>query len=327
MIEDFIRFENYDEKILADIRNIRAKFYNLRKRIDRKIVLKRDSDNDPGRDYTYDKNGRKNFEDILRSSFGRCEESSRVIEEIFKVKDVKISKDFKEIRFKLYTLEKKVLKRLFKKRFPKNFGLYLIMTDPVVGYEKLSEIALKNKVKVIQLRDKKLSDKKILEIAKRIKSITKNSETLFIVDDRVDITLLSDADGVHVGQTDISVEDVRKFSENIIVGKSTHSILQLKKAIKENPDYVGIGPIYPTNSKVIKDRVLGLKKAKKMFEIASIPTVGIGGIKPDNLFTVLSQGFKNYAVLSYINESNDPSKRIKEFFDVERSYYEKYKIS
>lgn len=309
------------------MRNVRTRFYNLRKKINSEIVIKRDSDNDPGKDYIYDKNERKNFEDILRSSFGRCEESARVLEEIFKIKELRISKEFKDIRFKLYTLEKKVLKKFYKKTFPEGFGLYLIMTEPVVGYEKLSEIAVRNRVKVIQLRDKKLSDKKILDIAKRIKSITKNSETLFIVDDRVDITILSDADGVHVGQTDILVKDVRKFSESIIIGKSTHSILQLKKAIKEDPDYVGIGPIYPTNSKVVKDRVLGLKKAKRMYEIAQIPSVGIGGIKPDTLFTVLNLGFKNYAVLSYINESNNPSKRIKEFFDLERSYYEKYEIS
>lgn len=327
MIEDFVRFERTDEKILIKIRNLREDLYILRKRISANTILKRDSENDLGKSYEYDKNERKNFEDIIRSSLGRCEESSRVLEEIFKVKDSMLSKEFKKIRFNLYTIEKDIVKKLLKKVFPQNFGLYLIMTDPVVGYEKLSEIAVKNGIKVIQLRDKKLSDKKILNIAKNIRSITKGSETLFIVDDRIDITILSGADGVHIGQTDISVDDVRKFSEYIIVGKSTHNLTQLKQALKENLDYVGIGPIYPTNSKVIKDKVLGLNKAKTMLRISNIPSVGIGGIKPYNLIKILNLGFKNFAVLSYINESDNPAKRIREFLDLERSHYEKYGFS
>lgn len=262
------------------------------------------------------------MQDIIKSSFGRTEESSRVLEEIFKIKDLKISSKFKNIRFRLYGLEKEFFKKFFKKKFPDDFGLYLIMTDPVIGYEKLSELAVKFKIRVIQLREKRLSTRKVLKIARNIKKIVKGSETLFIVDDRVDIALLSDADGVHIGQTDLSVDEVKKFSENIFIGKSTHSITQIKNAVKEFPDYVGIGPIYPTDSKLIKDRVLGKDESKRMLSIPNIPAVGIGGIKPYNLKEVLSLGFKNYAVLSYINASKNPSKKIKEFFDVERSYYE-----
>jgi thiamine-phosphate pyrophosphorylase len=327
LVEDFVRFERRDENLLIRIRKQREKLYILRKKISAGTIFKRDTETDPGKIYEYDKNERKNFGDIIRASIGRCQESSRVLEEIFKIKDSKISKEFKEIRFNLYMIEKDIVKVLLKKVFPQNVGLYLIMTDPVVGYEKLSEIAVKNRIKVIQLRDKKLSDKKILNIAKNIRNITKGSETLFIVDDRVDITILSDADGVHVGQTDISVKDVRRFSEYIIVGKSTHNLSQLKNGLKENPDYVGVGPIYPTNSKLIKDKVLGLDKAKKMLGVSNLPSVGIGGIKPHNLIEILNLGFKNFAVLSYINESDNPSKRIKEFLDIERSYYERYCVS
>ncbi|MEO0234285.1 MAG: thiamine phosphate synthase [candidate division WOR-3 bacterium] len=327
MIEDFVRFERKDENVLIIIRKQREKLYILRKKISPNTIFKRDTETDPGKFYDYDKNERKDFGDIIRASIGRCQESSRVLEEIFKIKDLKISREFKEIRFNLYRIEKDIVRSLLKKVFPQNFGLYLVMTDPVVGYEKLSEIAVKNKIKMIQLRDKKLTDKKILNVAKNIRSITKGSETLFIVDDRVDIAILSDADGVHVGQTDITVDNIRKFSEYIIVGKSTHNLSQLKQAIKENPDYVGIGPIYPTNSKIIKDKVLGLNKAKKMLKISNVPSVGIGGIKPHNLIEVLNLGFKNFAVLSYINENDNPSKRIKELLDLERSYYEKYGFS
>ncbi len=322
IIEDFVRFEKYDEKILKDIRKIREDFYSIRKSISNNTILKRDSLKDVGKTFSFDKNVRKDVQDIIKSSFGRSEESSRVLEEIFKIKDLKISARFKNIRFKLYDLEKEFFKKFFKKRFPDDFGLYLIMTSPLVGYEKLSELAVKFKIKVIQLREKFLSTKKVLNIARNIKSIVKGSETFFIVDDRVDIALLSDADGVHVGQTDLLVNEVKRFSENIFIGKSTHSITQIKNAVKEFPDYVGIGPIYPTDSKPIKDKVLGKDKSKRMLNIPNIPVVGIGGIKPYNLKEVLSIGFKNYAVLSYINGSENPSKKIKEFFDVERSYYE-----
>jgi len=226
----------------------------------------------------------------------------------------------KSIRFSLYDLEKKAILKLRNiiLMFDKNLGLYIVMTDPAVGYEKLAEISVKEEVKAIQFRDKRMTDKQLLITAKKIKSITKGSKTLFIVNDRPDIAVLSDADGVHLGQSDISVFEARKMSDRMIVGKSTHTIRQVQNAIKEFPDYIGIGPVFKTLSKEVPDKVLGLEKATLMLKESEIPSVAIGGIKDYNLKDVLNCGFQSFAVVSYVTESDKPKDCIKKLQKIYR---------
>ena len=115
---------------------------------------------------------------------------------------------------------------------------------------------------------------------------------------------------------------MRALSNKLLIGKSTHNIKQLKRAIKEKPDYVGIGPIYKTFSKKIPDPVLGLKKAKQMLKLCNIPAIGIGGIKDFNLQEVLKIGFKNFSIVSLIMDSENPEKIIKKIIRINRSYYD-----
>jgi len=309
VIEDIARFYILDENLTLKVKNLRASFNLYRKSFEKGLLGYRESRTDMGRIILYDKNRRESIDDVLGSSFGRAQESCRVLEEFAKINNFS-SEFFKEMRYSLYEFEKEAFIMLRKKRFNDDIGLYLIMTNPKVGYEKLAEIAVKAKIRVIQFRDKNKESRDLLLIAKSIRSIVKNSKTVFIVNDRIDIALMSEADGVHLGQTDIPVSEARKISRDLIIGKSTHNLIQLKSALKENPDYVGIGPIYSTNSKKIKDKVLGIQNAKRMLFSAKIPAVGIGGIKDYNLNEVLSIGFNNIAILSFISESENPGKEI-----------------
>ncbi|HAV92581.1 TPA: thiamine phosphate synthase [candidate division WOR-3 bacterium] len=310
VIEDVIRFHIRDESLSNRVKSIRASFDLFRKEQKGDMLFSRESEIDFGRKMSYDKNNRDGIESILGSAFGRAQESSRVLEEFSKINKHSTER-MKEMRYSLYDIERVAVILLHRRKFTNDMGLYLIMTNPKIGYEKLTEAAVKMNIKVIQLRDKIMEGRELLRTAKAIKSIVKNSDTLFIVNDRLDIALLSDADGVHLGQTDIPVEEARKISKDLIIGKSTHNSIQLKKALKEQPDYVGIGPIYPTDSKKIKDRVLGFRNAKSMLEASSVPSVGIGGIKDHNIKDVLNIGFTNIAVLSFITESGNPIREIK----------------
>ncbi|MDD3804469.1 MAG: thiamine phosphate synthase [bacterium] len=310
VIEDVVRFHVMDEDLSKRVKKIRASLDLYRKEQRKDTLFSRASETDFGRKISYDKNKRDGIESILGSAFGRAQESCRVLEEFSKI-NKSSAESMKEMRYSLYDIERASVILLHRRRFTDDMGLYLIMTNPKTGYEKLTEAAVKMNVKVIQLRDKIMEGRDLLRTAKAIKSIVKNSDTLFIVNDRLDIALLSDADGVHLGQTDIPVEEARKISKDLIIGKSTHNPIQLRRALKEQPDYVGIGPIYPTDSKRIKDRVLGLKDANRMFEASSVPSVGIGGIKDHNIKDVLNIGFTNIAVLSFIAESGNPVREIK----------------
>ena len=189
----------------------------------------------------------------------------------------------------------------------KNFGLYLVMTDPLVGYAKCAEAAVKAGVRIVQLRMKKASREEILRQGRKVRSVTAGTDTLFIVNDDPEIALELGADGVHVGQDDVSPREIRKrFPEIGIIGLSTHNLKQVEKAREEKIDYIGVGPVYATSTKEIPDPTLGLDKMRAMIELSPCPAVAIGGINCQNARDVVGAGAKNIAVVRAVCQSNKP---------------------
>ena len=179
-----------------------------------------------------------------------------------------------------------------------DFGFYLVMTNPKVGYERCCEAAVKAGVRMAQLRMKDVSRDELLQMAKRLVGITRGSETNLIIDDDASVAEESGADGVHVGQDDMPVEEVRaKYPGIRIVGLSTHSLAQALDSIRHNPDYIGVGPVFKTPTKKIPDPVLGTELAGKMIASVPYPAVAIGGIDAENLKSVLAAGARNWAVV------------------------------
>ena len=193
----------------------------------------------------------------------------------------------------------------------KDFGFYLVMTNPVVGYAKCAEAAVKAGVKIIQLRMKHVSREEILREAREVRRITQDSDTLFIVNDDPTIASEVGADGVHVGQDDITPTEVReRFPELKIVGLSTHNLNQVLAANKEMVDYIGVGPVYATPTKDIPDPTLGLETMGAMIAASRRPAVAIGGIDINRIPSVLTAGAKNFAVVRAVCQSSDPYSEI-----------------
>lgn len=194
-------------------------------------------------------------------------------------------------------------------------GVYVIITNPELPYGKIAEICVKNNVKMLQLREKHLSDRRQLEIAREIKSVVNGSQTMLCIDDRIDIATLSNADCLHLGQTDITIEDARRLTNNSIkIGLSTHSIEQAKEALTKNPDYIGFGPVYPTTTKEIPDPVVGCENLKTVLGFSNVPVVAIGGIFPENINTIIDAGAKTFCLVRHLMQTNDASefeKRLK----------------
>jgi thiamine-phosphate pyrophosphorylase len=193
-----------------------------------------------------------------------------------------------------------------------DFGIYIIITKPQLPYTTIAEKCVKNGIKMLQLREKDLSDKELVRIGREIKSITKGSETKFVVNDRPDIAVLCDADFLHLGQDDISMEDARRVVGDMRIGLSTHSIEQATVALAKNPDYIGFGPIYPTNAKAIPDKPVGTTLLKQVLAIAKIPVVAIGGIFPDNIEEVIDAGARNIAMVRHFMQTNEFDSRVLE---------------
>lgn len=192
-----------------------------------------------------------------------------------------------------------------------DFGLYVIITEPTLSYQEIAKICVEKRVKMLQLREKKLTDKELLKIAKDIVKITKSTSTNFIINDRVDIALLSDADGVHLGQSDISVEEARSIlGKEKIVGLSTHSIEQAKKALSENVDYIGFGPIYPTPTKAIPDPAVGVELLKEVLKFSNLPVVAIGGLDGESTQIAVQNGARNICSVRYLMSCEDLAEKI-----------------
>lgn len=188
-----------------------------------------------------------------------------------------------------------------------DFGFYLVMTNPVVGYAKCAEAAVKAGVKIIQLRMKHASREDVLSEAREVRRVTAGTGTLFIVNDDPAIASEAGADGVHVGQDDITPAEVReRFPDLRIVGLSTHNLEQVRSSVSQPIDYIGVGPVYATPTKDIPDPTLGLKTMGEMIAAAAHPAVAIGGIDLTRLPDVRAAGAKNFAVVRAVCQSRDP---------------------
>jgi len=194
------------------------------------------------------------------------------------------------------------------------FGLYLVLTAPVAGYAQCTEAAVADGVRYVQLRMKDAPREDVLATARRLRAITHGTATRFIVNDFVDVAIACDADGVHLGQTDMSVRDARRrwASADKIFGLSTHDEQQARSADAIRPDYIGIGPLFPTPTKNPPDPVLGLDRAAAIGRASSLTTVAIGGIDATNLPLVLASGFTNFAVVRAVCACPEPRLAIAE---------------
>ncbi len=201
-----------------------------------------------------------------------------------------------------------------------NFGLYVILTRPAIGHVAAAEIAVRQGVRMLQLREKSLPDGELLRIAREVRAVTRGTGTRFVVNDRPDIAVLCDADGVHVGQGDLPVAEVRRIvGEGMIVGLSTHSVAQATAAQSlMGVDYIGFGPVYPTTTKAVPDPVVGTVLLKEVLGFSQLPVVAIGGIFPENIVTVLAAGAKNPCLVRYFMEPPDPAEMERRVASVQR---------
>jgi thiamine-phosphate pyrophosphorylase len=189
-----------------------------------------------------------------------------------------------------------------------DFGLYIVVTNPALGHRRFTEICVEEELEMIQLREKKLTDNVLLEIAKDMRAITKGSKTRFVINDRADLAMLCEADGLHLGQDDLPWREIRSHWKGIL-GVSTHNMNQALDVQNspQLPDYMSFGPIYPTVAKEIPDPAVGTKLLSEILKIQRCPILAIGGIFVDNLDKITGCGAKNVAMIRQFCELTDES--------------------
>lgn len=193
--------------------------------------------------------------------------------------------------------------------------LYVLVDgrDDETQFQDLVSKLVEAGVDVLQLRDKRLADRELLERGRILRQLTRATATLFIMNDRPDLAVLADADGVHVGQEELQVQDVRQIlGSDRLVGVSTHSVYQIRHAMADGADYIGCGPTFPSTTKTFPD-FAGLPFLRQAASQTTIPAYAIGGVSLANVSQVMASGFRRIAVGAAIIESADPAEAVAKF--------------
>jgi len=187
------------------------------------------------------------------------------------------------------------------------------------------EKALAGGVRLIQLREKGLSGRELLALARRLRKMTGRHKARLLINERADIAGLAAADGIHLPVTAFSVKDARRLmSENALIGASTHSVDEARRAVREGADYITFGPVYCTPSKAGYGAPVGLGPLKDAASGLTIPVYALGGIKKEGVQEVMEAGAYGVALISAILASKDilaSAREIKrELEDCEKTY-------
>jgi thiamine-phosphate pyrophosphorylase len=265
----------------------------------------RDTPGDPGTALTHPgEETRADVQHVIQANICRVEEAFRVLEEYGKVYRSAMAAACKQMRYRVYTLESKLTSSRLHQKLQRS-RLYLVTSPSEKLYEQV-EAALQGGLSLVQYRDKEADDHTRLETADRLCQLCHHYEALFIVNDRVDLAVAVNADGVHLGQQDIPFAIARQLlGAQRLIGRSTKNSDEMQRAIQEGADYIGVGPVYETPTKAGRAAV-GLDYVRYAVNHATLPWFAIGGIDAHNLSEVLAAGADRVAVVRAIMQADQP---------------------
>ena len=310
VLEDHARFILNDPFLTGELKNLRHQLKQALSNLPTHELLQaRDTENDVGTTIgTTEEYQRLSSRDVVQANWKRLQESLRSLEEYGKVEDAELGKALEAIRYKTYTLEKAFVTGQQARQRLAEASLYVLVTEASCKaslYGTISE-ALAGGAQVIQLRDKNVPDHQVLERAREIRKMTRAAGAVFIVNDRPDLARLAEADGVHLGQDDLPVREARLIvGPGAIVGVSTHNLTQLRRAILDGADYVGVGPTFPSSTKAFSE-LAGLDFVRQAAAETSLPAFVLGGVTLENVQQVIEAGAKRVAVTQAICQADDP---------------------
>ncbi len=273
---------------------------------DAKLRAARDTPNDPGTALTHTgEETRTDIQQVLQANLCRVQEALRVLEEYGKVYRPELGQACKHLRYRVYILESAIAGQQRQQQLAQT-RLYLV-TSPVEQLVATVEAALQGGLTLVQYRDKDTDDALRLERAEKLCQLCHRYQALFIMNDRVDLALAVNADGVHLGQQDMPITVARQLlGSQRIIGRSTKNPEEMQRAIAEGADYIGVGPVYETPTKAGRSAA-GLEYVRYAAAYATIPWFAIGGIDLDNISDVAAAGAKQVAVVRAIMQAEQPT--------------------
>jgi thiamine-phosphate pyrophosphorylase len=311
VIEEWCRFALDGRSLVEECKALRQELAHWHTP---ELRAARDTPDDVGTDLTHPNEAtRSDVQQVLQANLCRVQEALRVLEEYGKVYHPEMGATCKQMRYRIYTLESTLMMYERHQKL-KDARLYLV-TSPSDSLFATVEAALKGGLTLVQYRDKESEDQVRLERAAKLCDLCHQYQALFIVNDRVDLALAVNADGVHLGQQDIPLSLARQLlGSQRIIGRSTKNPEEMQRAIQEGADYIGVGPVYETPTKAGR-AAAGLDYVRYAVDHATIPWFAIGGIDLTNLPEVLAAGAQRVAVVRAIMQVESPTSATQSFLD------------
>ena len=313
VVEDYCRFALNSAALSERAKQLRHELSAAVGKLDAgRLITSRDTPGDVGVGQKVDKQlQRTDLRDSFTAGCKRLTEALRTLTEATQAINPDVAETIEKLRYDAYTLEKDIVVFSEPAEKFKRIRLYVIITSSLpADVISLTHKCVAGSADCIQLRAKGAEDDKVFALAAEFVQICKAGGVLSVINDRADITVAAGADGVHLGQNDLPIEQVRKLQlAPLIIGKSTHSIKELEATCKEAPTYVSLGPVFPTPTKPNMAAV-GLDYVKQGLEKLAdtgIGHVAIGGITPENVEEILRADAKCIAVCSAVTEVKDPT--------------------
>ncbi|MCP4945226.1 MAG: thiamine phosphate synthase [Planctomycetaceae bacterium] len=311
-MEEIARFVLDDSKLTSEFKSQRHCLAGALKAISRVSLLQaRNTGGDVGTEITgAGEYLRADLADVVAAAAARTQQSFRVLEEYTKTIDPEISAELEQIRYRCYTacaaIELRVVTHSENCRLHSS-SLYVLMScgSSHSNFKAKVEELLVGEADVIQLRDRSADDRTLISRARAGTEIARRLGKVFIMNDRADLALAADTDGVHVGQEELPVADARRIVGNRLVGVSTHSIQQARDAVKDGADYIGCGPVFSSKTKCFTEFV-GTEFLTQVVDEIQIPAFAIGGIDLTNVDQVVRSGMHRIAVTGAIRDSDHP---------------------
>ncbi len=309
VLEDHARFALDDAFLTAELKRLRHDLTDALRMHAPHLLEARDTPGDVGTTLATDAERRRaSLGEVLRANGQRLQEALRSLEEFGKVHDVRLGEAVEQLRYRSYTLERALVLGTDARRRLEGARLYVLLSGATCAAAldwTIAEAAAGG-AHAIQLREKGLSDRELLERARKVRRWTQKAGVLFLVNDRPDVARLAGADGVHLGQDDLPVREARRIlGPDALIGVSTHNVEQLRQAVLDGASYVGVGPTFPSSTKDFTE-LAGLEFVRRAASETTLPAFVIGGVNAETIGAAVAAGARRVAVSAAVAAADEP---------------------
>jgi len=317
VLEELARLVQEDAQAAATLKGLRHELVQAAHSLDRaKRLSARSTEGDVGTQLTVgSESARVDYAAITSAECERIGQALRVLEEFTKLVDAQISQSFKYLRYRAYDDLAKIELKWSQQAWLKSLRLCILLdcTLDLARFKDYLATLCQAGARCVQIRDKYRDDRQLMLYARAAVEILDQYSGQVVINDRVDIALACGAAGVHVGQEDLELRDVRRVAgQRLAVGVSTHSLDQALAAQQAGADYIGCGPSFPSQTKHF-EQFPGLEYLQQVGHHISIPALAIGGVTLDRLPQVLTCGVRGVAVSAAIHAAASPAEAVRQF--------------